>query len=197
MNFFKKLFVSKTKTEAAPKPVESTEKMTPSVNPYNSEQQNTYLTNLIRAHKSVTPFNYNLAVVWALSLMEEGNEMPSVIMLASFAEPIDTLEIQPYVSRALIELNLAETYGEEAKYSLIRFYMLEILLDKNLRKNLIELSHLYNYDDEEYGLHPFYLLLDAWHDLDHGLYNHYYNGATLDNIESIIKKEAEQWLENH
>ncbi|MFP9116876.1 hypothetical protein ACLI08_03710 [Flavobacterium sp. RNTU_13] len=197
MSFFKKLFGSKTKTEPIPKPVEPTEPAAPSVKPYDSEQQYTYLTNLIRAHKSVNPFNYNLVVVWALSLMKEGNEMPGVLMLASFAEPIDTLEIQPYVSRALIELNLTELDGEAAILALIRYHVMNIVTDNSLRKNLRELYHLCNQYDYGYGLNPFYLLHYAWEDLEYEDENYYYAGATLDNIESFVKKEAEQWLKNH
>lgn len=198
MLFFKKLFGSKTKTEAAPKPVESAEKMTTSVNPYNSEQQNTYLTNLIRAHKSVTPFNYNLAVVWALSLMKEGNEMPGVIMLASFVEPIDTVEIQPYVSRALIELNLTEIDGEEALQYVISYYCAEILAGNRIQNNLRRIIDLYfSYYQQDLGLENLYLLSCAWDDLENGYDNYYYDGAKLNNIESLAKKEAKYWLENN
>lgn len=197
MNLFKKLFGNTTKNEAPPKPIESVEKIAPSVNPYNSKQQNPYLTNLIQAHNSINPFNHNLAVVWALSLMREGNEMPSIFMLASFAEPIDALEIRPYINVALNDLNLKEIEGEEAIFIVIRYYISEILLDNNLRKNLNELYNLCNQYNHDYGLTPFYLLYYAWYDLEYGYDNHYYDGATLDNIESIVKKEAEQWLKNH
>ncbi|MFP9112733.1 hypothetical protein ACLI1A_02250 [Flavobacterium sp. RHBU_3] len=206
MNFFKKLFSVKSKPE---KPLQDEERNSPpnltlnhsnkeKVNLlYLSEQNNPYLTNLIQAHNSIDTLNYNLAVVWALSLMKKGNEMPSVFMLASFAEPIDALEIRPYINVALNDLSLKEIDGEDAILAVIRYYVMEIVIDNSLRKSLTELNDLCNQYDHGYGLNPFYLLYYAWYDLDYGDDNYYYDGATLDNIESLVKKEAKEWLEKH
>jgi hypothetical protein len=143
-------------------------------------------------------FNHNLAVDWALSLLKNGNQTPNVLMLASFGEPIDAFEIRPYIVAVLTDLGLAEIVGDEAVIAVIRYYATEILMDRRLRDNLRTLSKLYmQYYENDFKLNAFYLLENAWYNLEGHYDDYYYGGATLENIESLIKKEVANWLARH
>lgn len=155
-----------------------------------------HLTALIQAHKSVNLFNNSLAVGWAIEQLQEGNETPNMLMLASFGPPIDRFEIKPYIGAALGDLGLQEVEGEKAVKAVIRYYATEIVYNQNVRANLRELYELYNYSDNDFGLLPFYLLYHGWYELEETGYSTYYD-ATLDTIELKIKEEAYNWLENN
>jgi hypothetical protein len=158
-----------------------------------------HLTALIQAHKSINLFNYSLAVNWAIEQLQVGNETPNILMLASFGPPIDRFEIKPYIAAALGDLGLQEVEGEKAVKAVIRYYATEILLNHAVRTNLRALFELALQYNEGFGFNllPFYLLYYAWEDLDHMGYNYYYDGTTLENIESILKEEAYNWLEKN
>lgn len=195
MSFLKKLFGKHTKKETIAHHPQLVEKE--SLYPKLPKENNKHIIGLIQAHKSITYFNYDFVVEWAIELIRSGNETPNILMLASFGPPIYALEIRPYIIAVLKDLGLEETQGDEAVLAAIRYYTTEILSGHSTRKNLRTLFDLCNQNDYGFELMPFYLLYYAWDDLTGGYYNSYYNGATLDNIEAILKKEAENWLAKH
>jgi len=160
-------------------------------------QNHNHLTRLIQANKYTDSFNYNLAVDWAIGLLQEGKETHNILMLASFGAPIDAYEIRPYITAVLKDLGLDEINGDEAKIAIIRYYITEISLTHSIRNNLGTLYHLCFEYDSEFGLFPFYLLYYSWQDLEAKELNHYYEDATLDNIESLLIKEAKIWIANY
>lgn len=160
-------------------------------------QNHNHLTRLIQANRAAENFNHNLVVNWAIALLESGKETTNLLMLASFGPPIDAFEIRPYIIAVLKDMGLEELKGDEAAIAIIGYYITEIVLDNSIRSNLEILSELYYKFDFNFGLDTFYFLHFAWQDLEAREHNYYYEGATLDNIESLLKKEAQTWLTNH
>lgn len=158
---------------------------------------NNLTTSYVQAHKCDGHFNYNLVVDWAIEQLEQGMETPNMLMLASFGSPFEIREISPYIAAALKDLGLQEIDGDDAVNAIIRYYATEILLNHSLRSNLQHLHKLALEYDQEFGLVPFYCLYYAWNDLEQEGYNFYYDGATLENIESILQKEASDWLKSN
>ncbi|MCW4470364.1 hypothetical protein OGH69_15425 [Flavobacterium sp. MFBS3-15] len=159
---------------------------------------NTHITSYIQTHKYDNYFNYDLAVDWAIMLLENGLETPNLLMLASFGPPIESREISPYIAAVLKDMGLQLLEGDEALSVILRYYSTEIILNNSLRNNLGRLHKLAMEKDLPPDLMPFYLLYYAWDDLDYGIdFTGYYPGATLENIESLLKKEAFEWLDRN
>ncbi len=157
------------------------------------ERQN--ISNLVQCHNSIEQFDYDITVDWAIDLIREGKETENILMLASFTKPVDSREIRNYVSAVLTDLNLEEKQVDAAMLGKIHFELVEILNSCSARKNLESLYKSCLEHDHKYGLSTFYMLYYAWLDLDEFGYQLYYEGATLENIESILKKEAQNWIE--
>jgi len=47
------------------------------------------------------------------------------------------------------------------------------------------------------GLMNFYLLYYAWDEPEEIGVNYYFDGADLDNMEEVLKKEAKKWIEKY
>ena len=162
------------------------------------------LTKLLEYHTVIKRFNYNFAVEWAMYLLEQGNTNDDILMLASFSEPIDRLEIKPYVNKALASMNLDEKQDKDTGILLLAsYYIFNILENNEIRLNLRMIDNLYFVIDDLYldtkfnnKLTPLYLLSCAWDELDYNAINYYFPEATIDNIESIVKKEAQLFINN-
>lgn len=150
---------------------------------------------LIQCHLSIDYFDYDFAVDWAIDLIRQGKETENILMLASFSKPVDSNEIRSYVSAVLDDLKLEEKHGEAAITSKIYFELAEILNGISIRKNLESLYKLCLAYDHNYGLSPFYFLYYAWLELVEIRVNFYYEGANLENIEALLKKEASDWID--
>ncbi|MCH2231158.1 MAG: hypothetical protein MK105_12520 [Crocinitomicaceae bacterium] len=153
---------------------------------------------LVQYHLGIDHFDYNIAIEWAIELMKEGKDSDNICMLASFSKPTDSEEIKPYLSEVLTELNLEEKTGSEAVIALISFYMNQILANNNIRGYLTELCGIiYEKDglqNDTYNLMNFYLLHHGWSQLEDIGVNHYFAGASLNNIEEVVRDQAENWL---
>ena len=155
------------------------------------------LTHKIKRHRAIGPFNYDIAVDWAIDLMKNGIETDNVLMLASFSKPVDSAEIKPYVSAVLNDLGVEEDAAVEYPLSHIRYYAEKVAAKEDIRANIKQLFTLFLDHDHDHGLTPFYLLYFAWEDLETEGYNHYYDHATLDNIEALAVMEANKWLHKY
>lgn len=149
----------------------------------------------IQSHRNLDFFNYELAKDWAISLIHQGIESDNILMLASFHQPIDSVEIRPFVSAVLREMDLEELEGEEAIRSKTLYHVTEISNGQAVRKHLDALYGLCLAYDYHHSLMTFYSLHFAWKDLEEIGDNYYYPGATLENIEEILKTEARNWIE--
>lgn len=160
-----------------------------------SEKQE--ILRMIQGHKAIEPFNYKMAVDWAIDLIKEGNETENVLMLASFTEPIEKHEISPYITSVLKDLGLKEIECDEALIAQTHFLLSKILKNKEIRGNLEQLCELCVSKNYDKRIMPFYLLHYAWNELDEFKVNFYYEGANSENIEEIVRKEATLWIDKY
>ena len=158
--------------------------------------------SLIPYHDGIEHFNYDLTVDWALELIKDGVETENLLILASFSKPADASDIRPYVSAALADLDIEEKKGNDAVFALINHYLNDILQDRLLRENLNKLYNLFlDKDsfrhDDMFGLMSFYLLYHGWRQLEDIGENCYFEGADLNNIDTVIKAQAQVWIDQH
>ena len=156
-----------------------------------------HILRLIQSHKELEHFDYSKAIDWAIDLIRQGKETDNVLMLASFSKPIDRFEISPYVTNVLNDLGLEELDYKSAVIAEMHYHLNEILNDREIRKNLQSLYQLCVDNDYESGLMNFYLIYHGWDELEEIGVNYYFEGADLDNIEEVLKKEARKWIDKY
>lgn len=156
-----------------------------------------HILRLIQSHKQLEHFDYSKAVDWAIDLIRQGKETDNVLMLASFSEPIDRFEISPYVTNVLNDFGLEELDYKSAVIAVTHYHLNEILNDRQIRKNLQSLYQLCVENDYESGLMNFYLIYHGWDELEEIGVNYYFEGADLDNIEEVLKKESRKWIDKY
>lgn len=152
-------------------------------------------TEILQWHNAIEHFDYDPAIDWAIEMIRDGIETENVLIVASFSKPVDRYEIKPYITGALNELNLMEKYGEHSIIANSHYYLEQILNDYDIRKNLTKLYKICLNGDMDSRLMPFYLLYHGWDGLEQIGANYYFEGATLDNIEEIIKEQAKIWID--
>lgn len=155
------------------------------------------IVRLIQGHKALEPFDYKLAVDWAIELIREGKETDNVLMLASFFEPIEKCEISPYVTAVLNEFGLEELECDSVIIAQSHFLLTKILRNEAIRENLTSLSQVCINNDYDERIMGFYLIYHGWRELEDIGENYYYDGANLNNIESILKLEAKIWIDKY
>ena len=156
-----------------------------------------HILRLIQSHKQLDNFDYSKAVDWVIDLIRQGKETDNVLMLASFSEPIDRFEIRPYVTKVLNDFGIEELDYKSAVIAVTHYHLNEILNDRQVRKNLQSLSQLCVDNEYKYGLVNFYLIYHGWDELEEIGVNYYFEGADLDNIEEVLKKEARKWIDKY
>lgn len=152
---------------------------------------------LLQWHSGVELFDYDQTVDWAIEMIQKGVETENLLIIASFSKPTDREEIKPYIIGVLQEFDLEEKYGYYSTISHVHYYLELILCDHEIRRCLETLYHLSLEKDGDHGIFVFFTLYHAWSDLETEGYNYYYEGATLDNIESILKMEAQNWINTY
>lgn len=152
----------------------------------------------MQAYSAIKNFVWDDCVDWAYEMMQLGYDTPSLLLLASTAKPTGYFETQNSLRLALKELGLCEKVGEEAIISYSSFYVKRIFSKKGIKESLAPLSELYH--ASEYGglIVDFFVLHNAWEDLDFGAeYQWYWEGATRENISHIVVEEAGKWLHQY
>lgn len=154
-------------------------------------------TKILQWHNGIEHFDYNPSIDWAIELIQNGLDSENILIVASFSKPVDKHEIKPYISGALKELNLIEKYGEYSIIANTHYYLDQILNDFEIRKNLTKIYHLCLNANYEKRLMPFYLLYHGWDELEQIGANYYFEGANLDNMEEVIKEQAQIWIDKY
>ncbi len=157
------------------------------------------LTNKILSYASIEQINTDDSIDWAIEMMELGYECPSLAVLASFSKPTNYFEIIEYIKEAVQELGLEMKTGNDAILSYTSYYVYQIADKQHIRKSLAELYQFCTKHDYEDIIYDFYLLYWAWDQLDYdeNKYNHYWEGATRDNIEQIVVNTAKKWIKEN
>ena len=154
-------------------------------------------TEILQWHNGIAHFDYDLSIDWAIELIRRGVESENVLIVASFSKPVDREEIRPYISGALKELGLAEKYGDYSLIANAHYDLDQILNGHEVRGNLFKLKSLYLETDFDRRLQPFYLLYHAWRALEEYGENYYFEGVDLNNIELVLKQQAQLWIDEY
>ncbi|WP_341837238.1 hypothetical protein WJU16_05075 [Chitinophaga pollutisoli] len=163
-----------------------------SIMPFRSDL--TYKAIAMQGHPT---FDANIAVDWAIAMLELGIETPNILILAGIHQPTSYYEVAPYLLPALRELHLPEKNGDSAIISYCIFSAKRIVKRDQIRLHLQELKQNYYRLDQPDFLLDFSLLEWAWQDIESGYETYYFENANADNIESLVVQAAQKWLEEH
>jgi hypothetical protein len=144
-------------------------------------------TNAIRAYRALKRPPDERWVQWATSLLVAGTDTPSLRIVAGLIPPFDDIEVTRRVDAALTEL-LAGRLADPA--DAVESYTGELLRalvagKAELGSVLREVAEIGVERDYQRSLMPFYLLHHACEDLRARGVQHYWDGATPANIETI------------
>jgi hypothetical protein len=153
------------------------------------------LTYQVAACTEVPNFNTDICVDWAFDMVSLGFDTPSLLMLAGLDKPTNYFQAVEYLKEALRELNIRSKSGDEAIISYSSYFITKMAKGENIKENLKEVYKFCQVMDYQRLIYDFYLLYWAWGDLDYGLdMQHYWDGATKDNIETIVIDISKRWL---
>jgi len=144
-------------------------------------------------------FDYDVVIDWAVKLLMDGYDYKSLISIAILSKPVHKDEIINHVSDALKDLGLSEFHSSNDFKNLALYYSTKIVENTNVRNNLACLYDIFiESNDPIYTV--FFSLYHQWNDLEddymqkeHPGLNYYYEGADLENIESLVITEAQKW----
>lgn len=154
------------------------------------------LTYKMVAYSIIEDFNPDECVDWAVEMLQAGYDTPVVGIIASMDKPVNYFEIIDYLEKALLELGISKKNGKKALFSYCIFYIIKIAKKPEVKKNLRDLVGIISGSDLMERLMDFCLLSWAWSEVDK-LYNHYWSGATPENIKRIVISTARKWLEEN
>ncbi len=152
------------------------------------------LTYKVVAYQEFTDTDPNEYVEWALEMIELGHESDSLFILAGLSQPVNYFEAVRYLRYAIEELGLQVKMGKAAIISCGYYYVKNLTYNEKLRSNLKALADLFMDWDSDNVVYDFYLLYWAWDDLDYSDTQHYWDGATRENIEQLVIDRAKQWV---
>ena len=137
-------------------------------------------------------------VDWAIGLLERGVESPSLLLLAGLTPPLNHFEIRALRERALEEIEPAELSIADP----VMAYVIETVAAARwdadaLRLAFDRITSLAIELGYPHDLRPFYNLHFAAEDLLRGDEQWYWPGATRENIDQIMRDEAEGFLARH
>jgi len=134
-------------------------------------------------------------VDWAIDLLSQGHESPNLINLAGLTPPLDHFEVQDYTRRAIRELGLEVPTGVAGILAYARD-LVEDIIDKPsvMGQRLRVLCDLHIQENYLKDLYDFYLLSNAYDDLQMYGEQHYWEGAKLSNIRLIVINVCKTWL---
>lgn len=135
---------------------------------------------------------------WALEMIQAGYESDNLYILAGIARPYHQFELQRLTDKVLADLDL----DYEDKPQMIRNYIYYIISStKNepskYLSTLKDIKDICIALDMEQEYMDFYLLYFAKDDLNESEIQWYWNGADRTNIDQIIRKVFEDYLDRN
>jgi len=136
---------------------------------------------------------------WALEMLDLGYHTSNLLRLSQCHKTNSYFEVKPILEKAAQELGLEIKVGENAILSYCSYYVKNIAKGFEVRQNLKYLSNLFIHRNDEDCIHDFFLLYNAWDQIDENIsrFNFYWEGANKNNIEAIVFAEAKKWLEKY
>jgi len=130
-------------------------------------------------------------VKWAEAALCEDFDTPSLRILAGLNDPLNFFEVKSYAEAALKELGIQIPSASQA----VSAYAKDIIQNpETIRLNLKKLSDLCIEHEYQDDIYDFYLRHCALGDFDYGEVQYYWEGATKDNIESIVVKKCNEYI---
>lgn len=129
---------------------------------------------------------------WAIAMMEAGYEAGSLYELAGILKPYNQFELQVLTTQVLKDLQLDYSDKRKALKNYV-YYLITSNLDKpeNYYKVLRAFRDIYYDLDMDTEYQDLALLYWAKEDLLQADYQHYWDGANRENIDTIIKDRFE------
>jgi len=134
-------------------------------------------------------------VHWALEEMTRGINTENVLIVSSFSKPIAKIDIEDYVSAALVEVNQEEYYSKYSLKSNIHFHVNMIIEGIEVKRNLANLHELAINNNYPFDIYPFYLIYNALDSFKYDNVQFYYDGLTQSNWKELLDKEAKEWIQ--
>lgn len=136
---------------------------------------------------------------WAIELLILGYDSPNLRILAGLTHLNDRQEVTDYVNQTLEDFKISLLTGKIAVIAYTAVIIKEFLRKKISQKRMLQEIHqlciAWDYLEEIYD---FYLLWNALDDLRYdNNFQYYWPDATRDNIDTIIKEQAEKWLQKY
>lgn len=129
-------------------------------------------------------------VDWAIDMMEAGYEADSLYQLAGTLKPYNQFELQALTTLVLKDLQLDYSDKKKVLKNYVYFLVTSNLnTPENYYKVLREFRDIYYELDMDSEFQDLALLYWAKDDLLYSDYQHYWEGANRENIDSIIKKQ--------
>lgn len=152
------------------------------------------LTYKVVAYQTISDFNTDEFVDWALEMMELGQVSENLFILAGLIKPTNFFEACAYLNKALTELGLRVKIGHDGIISYSYYYVRIIAKRINIKHNLEDLNTYVINCGYDKSIFDFYLLYWAWNALDYDGEQGYWAGATSENIEHLVVDRARSWL---
>ncbi len=136
-------------------------------------------------------------VDWATAMLVDGHDGETLVELAGMSPPYSHFELAPLRDRALCEIGAPDLGPDRA----IEAYVAEVLQlmlagEADIGDTLRDLKDLSVMHDHAHGLSDFYVLYHARDTLQDYTVQHYWDGATRENIDDIVWREAEAFVRN-
>ncbi|MBL7952126.1 MAG: hypothetical protein JNM62_10440 [Flavobacteriales bacterium] len=127
-------------------------------------------------------------------MLSAGSDTEHLRILAGEHEPFDQFYLHGLVDKVLTELGLSYADKDQTikNYAI---YLIELVLSKELDtfEATTRLKNIYVENGYESYLHDFHLLYLAKYDLIHWGDQHYWDGASKENIDQIMLDYFWQW----
>jgi hypothetical protein len=136
-------------------------------------------------------------VEWAYDMLSAGFETESLVILAGELEPYNQFELNALTDNVFKELNLTWNDREQVLKNYACYLVSEALDGKMKILNVLDiLKDIYIDLDYDPPLNGFYLLYYAWDDLRYSDKQWYWDGATRENIDSVVMGYFAEWKRN-
>jgi hypothetical protein len=152
-------------------------------------------TERILAEKALRKTCGQQCVDWAVGMLERGLDTPHLLRLAAMLPPHNHFELANLRDRALDELTITDISQSEA----ITAYAKDILRTAlenatNIIDAVAEVSQLCIASDYHRPIFDFFLLDNAYDELQSQMVQWYWDGATAENIVSLMRQRAEEFI---
>jgi hypothetical protein len=151
-------------------------------------------TNQILADKSLSETCGQQCVDWAIGMIEAGHDGHYLMRLAGMLPPFNHFEIAEFRDKTLAEMDIKDVPCSEA---ITKLFQKALKHEVDIFEALVEVSGLCIANDYQRNIMDFYLLENAYSELQFRDVQWYWDGATHDNIQSIIVERAKKFVDSN